>query len=246
MTTTRPLPDDYGEVLAELSAHVRRARGRTQLRANVELVQLYHAIGRTLLARQRTDAWGSGVLDRVAQDLRAEFPSMTGLSRTNLKYMRAFARAWPHGEAGPEGQRAVDLLPGGHITVLLGKLPDGEARDRYAAVAVAQGWSRNVLVNRIMSRSLERTGAPPCNFDAHLAPEDSDLARELGRDPYVFDFLEVGGTLSERAMEQALIDRLADTLRELGSGFAFVGRQVRFTVDDADALVDLLFFHIAS
>jgi predicted nuclease of restriction endonuclease-like (RecB) superfamily len=157
--------------------------------------------------------------------------------------MRAFARAWPHAEPGREGQRPVDLLPWGHITVLLGKVADAQARDWYATRAVEQGWSRSMLVNQIMNRALERTGAPPTNFDVHLAAEDSDLARELGRDPYVFDFLDISGIVSERALEQALIDRLADTLRELGSGFAFVGRQMRFTVDGADSIVDLLFFH---
>lgn len=236
------LPDDYDTVLAMLRAQVRSSRVRAHLRVNVELTHLYWSIGRTLVEKQATGAWGASVLDRVGRDLRAEFPEMRGFSRTNLKYMRSFAKAWPRSPA--IGQQPVDQLPWGHITVLLSRLDDPASRDWYAARALEQGWSRSVLINQIMNRALERTGAPPTNFDARLTADDSDLARQLGRDPYVFDFLDVHGGLSERAMEQALIDRIADTLRELGTGFAFVGRQVRLTVDASEHYVDLLFFHV--
>jgi predicted nuclease of restriction endonuclease-like (RecB) superfamily len=242
MSAHEVLPDDYDAVLAVLSARVRDSRFRAHLRVNVELTHLYWSIGRTLVEKQATGAWGTRVVDRVARDLQAEFPGMKGFSRTNLKYMRSFAKAWPASRA--IGQQPVDQLPWGHITVLLSKLGDQATRDWYASRACEQGWSRDVLVNSIMSRAFERTGASLTNFDAHLTPADSDLARELARDPYVFDFLDVRGELSEREMEQGLIDRVADTLRELGTGFAFVGRQIRLTVDRADHYVDLLFFHV--
>ncbi|WP_259336111.1 PDDEXK nuclease domain-containing protein, partial [Clavibacter californiensis] len=204
---------------------------------NSQLIQLYWSIGATILERQADEGWGTAVVARLAGDLRAEIPAMKGFSRSNLFYMRAFAEAWP--DRDHVVQQAVGLLPWGHITVLLGKLDDRAARDWYAARAAEHGWSRNVLTNQIMNRTLERIGAPPTDFAGQLAPADSDLARELGKDPYVFDFLDLTEAVSERGLEPALMDRIVDTLRELGAGFAFVGRQVHFDVDGDDFYVDL-------
>lgn len=213
-----------------------------QRRVNTELIELYWNIGRTIASRQKSGSWGTGVLNRVADDLRAEFPEMKGFSRSNLKYMRTFAQTWAAPE--PIGDQAVGQLPWGHITVLIDKLHDRGTQDWYAAKAVTHGWSRNALMNQIMNRTMERTGAAPTNFTGQLAPADSDLAAQLSKDPYVFDFLDLTGDVAERDLEQALMDRIVETLRELGAGFAFVGRQVHFDVAGDDFYLDLLFFHV--
>jgi predicted nuclease of restriction endonuclease-like (RecB) superfamily len=241
--TPQPLvPDDYRSVLDELKSQVRSARMQAQRRVNTELVQLYWSIGRTIDSRQVDGSWGTGVLQRIADDLRAEFPEMKGFSRSNLQYMRTLAQDWP--ENASIRQQAVGNLPWGHITVLIDKLQDRESRDWYAARAVEHGWSRNVLMNQIMNRTLERTGAAATNFVGQLAPADSDLALQLAKDPYVFDFLDLTSDVAERELEQALMDQIVDTLRELGAGFAFVGRQVHFDVGGDDFYLDLLFFHV--
>ncbi|RFA10707.1 hypothetical protein B7R54_16960 [Subtercola boreus] len=181
------------------------------------------------------DGWGSGVIARLAVDLRAEFPQMTGLSRSNLHYMRGLAAAWP--ERSAIVQQPVGQLPWGHITVLLDRFEQQPARDWYAAEAVAHGWSRNVLLNQIKNRTLERSGAAPSNFEAKLPHPDSELAQQIAKDPYVFDFLGLGEEVAERQLERALTDRMEETLRELGQGFAFVGRQVHFDVGGDDFLI---------
>jgi predicted nuclease of restriction endonuclease-like (RecB) superfamily len=228
--------------LGTLKRRVRDAQGRAQRTVNTQLIELYWSIGRSILSEQENQGWGAGVMDRLAHDLRLEFPQMRGLSRSNLFYMRAFAAAWT-GQL-PIVQQAVGQLPWGHITVLLDKLDDVEKREWYAAAAVKNGWSRNVLLNQIKNRTLERTGSAPSNFSAELTPADSDLARQIAKDPYVFDFLELTEDAAERDLEQALMDRIVDTLRELGTGFAFVGRQVHFDVAGDDFYLDLLFFHV--
>ena len=149
--------------------------------------------------------------------------------------MRAFAVAWPEPEFV---QQAVAQLPWGHATVILNKLTDQKTRTWYAAAAVTHGWSRNMLLNQIMNRTHERVGAAPSNFGQELAAADSDLAQQIAKDPYVFDFLSLTKDAAERELEQALMDRIVDTLRELGSGFAFVGRQVHFDVDGDDFYLD--------
>ncbi len=234
------LPTGYTDLLGELKNRVRAARMQALRTVNTQLIELYWSIGKTILERQEIEEWGSKVMSRLADDLRAEFPEMKGLSRSNLFYMRGFAAAWPE----PIVQQAVGQLPWGHITVLLDKLASPEDRDWYASAAVEYGWSRNVLLNMIMNKTLQRTGAAPSNFVQRLVGQDSELAQQVAKDPYNFEFLGLSGEVAERDLEHALTSRITETLRELGPGFSFVGRQVHFDVDGDDFYVDLLFFHI--
>lgn len=112
-------PDSYPALLAELKQRIRSARLRAALSVNRELIVLYWGIGRDILARQRAQGWGTKVIDRLAADLRRAFPEMTGLSARNLKYMRAFAEAWPSEEFV---QQLVAQLPWGHNVHLLDAL----------------------------------------------------------------------------------------------------------------------------
>jgi predicted nuclease of restriction endonuclease-like (RecB) superfamily len=234
------LPSGYTDLLSELKDRVKAARAKALRTVNTQLIELYWSIGTTILDRQEAEGWGSGVMGRLADDLRVEFPEMKGLSRRNLFYMRGFATAWPD----PIVQQPVAQLPWGHITVLLDKLEAVSDRDWYAAAAVEYGWSRNVLMNMIMNKTLERTGAATSNFVQQLVAPDSELAQQVAKDPYNFEFLGLSGEVAERDLENALTGRITETLRELGPGFAFVGRQVHFDVDGDDFYVDLLFFHI--
>lgn len=242
MTDARDLalPNAYTDLLGELKNRVRAARIQALRTVNTQLIELYWSIGKIILERQEIEEWGSKVMSRLADDLRAEFPDMKGLSRSNLFYMRGFATAWPE----PIVQQAVGQLPWGHITVLLDKLDSSEARSWYASAAVEYGWSRNVLLNMIMNKTLERTGAAPSNFVQRLVGPGSELAQQVAKDPYNFEFLGLSGEVAERDLEHALTSRITETLRELGPGFSFVGRQVHFDVDGDDFYVDLLFFHI--
>ena len=241
MTETTPIPSGYAATLAELKQQVRNARFTVQRRVNTELVRLYWGIGTTILQRQEAEGWGSNVIGRLATDLRTEFPDMKGFSRANLFYMRRLAGEW---RADAIVQQAVGQLPWGHITVLLDRLDNHDLRDWYAQEAASHGWSRNVLEHQIKTRAHTRLHAAPSNFPATLPVGDSDLAQQLTKDPYVLDFLALDADAKERQLEQALVDRIIDTLRELGEGFAFVGRQVHFEVDSDDLYVDLLFFHV--
>ncbi|WP_345147947.1 PDDEXK nuclease domain-containing protein [Arthrobacter ginkgonis] len=236
-----PLPDDYAQLLEALKDRVRQAQAAARRTVNTELIGLYWSIGRDILTRQEAQGWGAGVVRRLAEDLRAEFPGMKGFSLRNLQYMRTMAEAWGSGANVPQ---AVAQLPWGHIRTILDKAETPEQRHWYAAAAAEYGWSRNVLLNMMMNRSMERTGTAPSNFTRQLAHPDSELAQQAAKDPYVFEFLDLSGEVAERDLEQALTDRIVETLQELGPGFAFVGRQVHFEVGGDDFYVDLLFFHV--
>ena len=237
------VPAGYAELLEALKARVRATQVRAARAANTEVLRLYWSIGRNILDRQDSAGWGAAVVDRLAADLRAEFPDQRGWSRRNLLYMRALAAAWPDGTVFV--QQAAAQLPWGHLLVLLDRLDSQAERDWYAARAVGEGWSRAVLEFGIRSGLRARVGAAPSNFTAQLPPAESDLAQALVRDPYVFDTLGLTQLVAERDLEQALMDRLQATLLEFGRGMAFVGRQVRFDVGDGDeVVVDLLLFNV--
>lgn len=234
-------PAGYADWLAELKARIHTAQQRATLSVNRELVLLYWQIGRDILARQAAQGWGAKVIDRLSQDLRAAFPDMQGFSPRNLKYMRAFAEAWPESEFV---QQAAAQLPWGHNVVLLDKLPGPETRKWYVAKAIEHNWSRNVLTMQIETRLLERSGKAVTNFSLTLPAPQSDLARESIKDPYRFDFLSLTGEAREREVEHALVKHVTEFLLELGAGFAFVGRQVLLDVGGDEFFIDLLFYHL--
>lgn len=236
------IPDDYTATLEELKRQVHGARYQAQRRVNTELLMLWWRIGRTILDRQQDQGWGSRVLERLASDLRAEFPSMKGFSRRNLTYMQTFARAWP--DPAAIGQQAVAQLPWGHVTLILDKLNDQELRDWYATKAAHHGWTRAVLTHQIATRLHDREAVAPSSFTGALERADSELAQAITKDPYTLDFLAVDSDASERELEQRMVDRILLTMRELGPGFAFAGRQVHLLVGQSDFYVDLLFFHV--
>ncbi len=234
------LPASYGDWLADLKAQIRQARLRASLAVNAELISLYWRIGRDILERQQTAGWGGKVVDRLAVDLRAEFPDMRGLSRANLLYMRAFAEAWPDREIV---QRVVGQLPWGQNIELLSKLKDPTARLWYAEATVEHGWSRPVLAAQIETRLRERQGQALTNFSTALPPADSDLAQQILKDPYHFEFLSLAADAKERDLERGLVTQVKDVLLEMGKGFAFIGSQHHLEVGGQDFYVDLLFYH---
>lgn len=227
--------------LADLKGRIHTAQQRAALAINRELVGLYWQIGRDILVRQAEQGWGAKVIERLAHDLRTAFPEIKGFSSRNLKYMRAFAEAWPDAEFV---QAVLAQLPWYHQLALLDKLKCPEDRRWYAAKAIEHNWSRNVLVMQIETHLLQRSGSAVTNFDASLPKTQSDLARESLKDPYRFDFLGLTEEAQEREVENALVRHVTEFLLELGAGFAFVGRQVLLDVGGDEFFIDLLFYHL--
>jgi len=216
------VPADYEQLLRELKNRIRSAQIKAALAVNRELVLLYWQIGREILQRQGQEGWGTKVIDRLAKDLKQEFPEMNGLSSRNLKYMRAFAEAWTDEQIV---QQVVAQIPWGHNVRLLDKATGSKERLWYAQQAIANGWSRAVLEHQIETKLYQRQGKAITNFDLTLPQPQSDLAQQLIKDPYTFDFLTLAQNAQERDLEKALLDRIRSFLLELGTGFAFVGSQ---------------------
>ena len=241
MTNQLQSPPGYATLLKDIKERVHAAQVRAALAVNRELTLLYWSIGQDILGRQRTEGWGTKVIERLAKDLGAEFPGVEGFSSRNLKYMRAFAEAWPEKEFV---QQAVAQLPWGHQVRILDTVKDAKQREWYIRQAVQGGWSRKVLVHQIESNLFDRQGRALTNFDKTLPAPQSDLAQQLIKDPYNFDFLSFGPDVQERDLERSLIEHVRDFMLELGKGFAFVGSQYHLEIGDQDFFLDLLFYHL--
>lgn len=234
-----PSPD-YTSWLQSLKEQIRLTRLKASLAVNRELVFLYWRIGKEILARKAVAAWGAKINEQLAQDLRTTFPDMRGLSPRNLVYMQTLAREWPDEQIA---QQLVAQLPWGHNCLLLDKLSDRTTREWYIRKTIENGWSRAVLELQIETQAHLRVGAAQTNFDRALPAAQSDLARDLIKDPYTFDFLGITDATNERAIEKGLVARLRDFLVELGVGFAFLGNQYRLEVEGDEFFIDLLFYH---
>ncbi|MEM6836651.1 MAG: PDDEXK nuclease domain-containing protein [Cyanobacteria bacterium P01_C01_bin.120] len=232
---------EYEELLTQLKDRIRQSQVRAALSVNRELVVLYWQIGREILQRQTEQGWGSKVVDRLAKDLRQEFPEMKGFSPRNLHYMRAFAETYADETIL---QQVVANLPWGHNVRLMEAVKNPEERLWYAQQAIAQGWSRNILMMQIDHQlySQHQSGAIT-NFAGTLPDVQSDLAKDLVKNSYTFDFLAITADAKERDVQLALVDHIRRFLLELGTGFAFVGSQYPLTVGGEDFEIDLLFYH---
>jgi predicted nuclease of restriction endonuclease-like (RecB) superfamily len=176
----------------------------------------------------------------LAADLQREFPTPRGYSVRNLKYMRSFAEAWPDRQIV---HQLGAQIPWKHNCVLLDGVKDAEARVFYIRNTIQHGWARSVLVHQIDTQLHKRQGIAPTNFARALPAPESDLAREMLKDPYILQPAALDESANERALEKALIARLKEFLIELGAGFAFVGNQVRVEVNGEEFFLDLLFYH---
>ena len=241
MSDLIPNSKSYKDLLGRLKNQIQTAQVRAALAVNRELVLLYWGIGREILTRQQQEGWGAKIIDQLAKDLRHAFPSMQGFSPRNLKYMRAFAEAWPE---EPIVQQAVAQLPWGHNVRLLDHVKERDERLWYVQATIENGWSRNILEMQIESGLYRRQGKAITNFQATLPKPQSDLAQQLLKDPYNFDFLTLSKDAHERELETGLVGHIQKFLLELGVGFAFVGRQVPIEVSGKEYRIDLLFYHL--
>ena len=237
-----PLPHGYDDFLREVKERIQRAQVRTAIRVSHELAALYRQIGRGLAERQAGMGWGDGALRRLATDLHAAFPGVEGFSYRNLYRMRAFYLAYP--DEAMFVTQPVSQIPWGHNITLLQKVKDIDQRLWYAAETLHHGWSRAILEYQIKTDLYARQGKAIHNFPVTLPPPQSDLAQQVLKDPYNFDFLTLGPDAQERHLERGLLEHLRAFLLEMGSGFAFVGNQYHLEVNGKDYYMDLLFYHL--
>ena len=243
----------YNSLIETIKQEILSRRLKAILSANKELLELYWRIGDSIIRQQEQSKWGEKIVARISSDLQAAFPEMKGLSLRNLQYMKAFAKAIPYFVQQPAAQLApeekmmqqlVAQLPWFHLCTIIQKTVCTEECLFYIQRTTEYGWSRTVLLHQMESQLYLREGKAISNFIQTLPMEQSDLAQQTIKDPYVFDFLSLRNDYNEKDLEIALTKHISRFLLELGTGFAFIGEQYRLQVGGDDFYIDLLFYHI--
>ena len=251
--------NDYADWIKELSKRYRRSQVKAAVSVNSEMISFYWSLGRDIVAKDAENSYGSGFYKALSADLKKAIPNAKGFSPTNLKYMKYFFELFS-ADALPNRPQAVDdlagtsatlvpaellSLPWGHIRLLIDKCGgDADKALFYARKSVENNWSRAVLMNFLDTGLFERQGTALSNFATTLPAPQGELAQEITRDPYNFDFLGIRDRYDERELKDALMDNISRFLLELGTGFAFVGREFRIEVGDSERFLDMLFYHI--
>lgn len=236
--------DDYLSLITSLKSRIHVAQTKAALAVNTQLIELYWDIGKLITEKQQASGWGDAVIEQLAKDLTRELGGLKGFSRRNLYRMKQFYSFYVgQGEFVPQ---AVAQIPWGHNDLIIQKIKEHDKALWYVHKAIEHGWSRNVLGIQIESRLYERQAEKPKidNFGSHLPEPQSELASEVLKDPYIFDFVSLGDEAKEREIEAALVERIPHFILELGKGFAFVGRQYQLEVGGEDFYIDLLFYHL--
>ncbi|MBC8600834.1 DUF1016 domain-containing protein [Parabacteroides acidifaciens] len=245
------IASDYKHWLQELKQRIRQSQIKAAVRVNTALLELYWSIGADIVDRQVEEKWGSGVIPQLSADLRAEFPEMQGFSTTNLWYIKKWYLFYSqediklHQPGGELKLPAIILpIPWRHYVEIITKCKSVEEALFYARKVSEEGWSRKTLLDYMEVDLYATQGHAITNFTQTLPAERSGLAIETLKDPYTFDFLTLSVGYKERELEDALVQNITKFLLELGTGFAYVGRQVEVVVGDSSYFMDMLFYHI--
>ena len=230
----------YKEIFENIKQEVLKSQYKAMQAVNRELIFMYWHIGKIIVDNSK---WGNKFIDNLSIDLKLEFPEVTGFSVRNLKYMKKLAEEYPNFEFV---QQVVAQIPWGHNIILLDKVKDTNERHWYIEQSIINGWSRSLLTMQIESKLYERQAIAKkvTNFPMTLPDNQSDLAIQTIKDPYIFDFISLKGKVKELEIENAMIDKIKDVLIELGKGFAFVGEQYKIVVSEKEYFIDLLFYHL--
>ena len=234
------IPQTYIELLTEIKDRIRTAQYAALKAVNKELIGLYWDIGKMIVERQEGETWGKSVVEKLSKDLRKEFPEHSGFSSQNLWYMRQFYLEYKDNE---KLQPMVGEIGWTHNNIIFSKCKDNQEREFYIRMTRKFGWTKRVLIHRIENKDYERTLLSQTNFDKTVTEEHRNQAKLALKDEYLFDFLELGDEYSERQLEQALIGKVENFLREMGGMFAFVGSQFKLQVSDKEYFIDLLLYH---
>lgn len=264
---------DYLNWLKEIKGKVQSSRIKAAFSVNYELIQLYWFLGGQIVEKQKIARWRSGFTDQFSRDLKTAFPDLKGFSSKNLRYFRAFYKFYAESEIWQQPVAKLKQLelpekwqhlvaemnhcnPDSIIPFITGEIPWGHKiqiftkSDRleealfYINQTIENGWSRDVLALQIKSNLYQRQGSAITNFHHTLPDSQSDLAQQMIKDPYTFDFLSLTQPYNERDIEKQLIRHITKFMLELGKGFAFVGKKYHLEVGDSDYYLDLLFYHI--
>jgi len=259
---------EYFDWFNNLKSLIKQSQIKASLSVNTHLIIMYWNLGREIVNKQKKTKWGSGFIKQLSQDLKRSFTDNNGFSESNLRLIQRFYKFYSKESAireqvVPELQGinnsnyeqvvleidkgnqeyGIFFVPWGHHVLLLKKVKNDKEAIFYVNETIANNWSRSVLEYQIETDLYSRQGKAVSNFKNTLPEADSDLAQQMLKDPYKFEFLELAQKIKEKDLENKLIENLTQFLLELGKGFAYLGRQYLLKVGEKEYRLDLLFYH---
>ncbi len=268
------IDSNYIQWLNDIKSRYRSAQIKAAVKVNAEQLIFNWQLGRDLVTRKAEEQWGSGVVEQLSMDLQAAFPESKGFSTTNLWRMKQWYEFYSSeiaqqklpqlvGELKQsENQPNIKLsqvvgesqhtdfpplfayVPWGHHAEIIAKCKTVEEALFYVKKCAAEGWSRNTLMNCIKGHYYENLGGAITNFADKLPSPQSELAQAITKDTYDFGFISLEEGYKEEALETELEKQLTRFLLELGTGFAYMGRQKQLIIAGKTRKLDMLFFHI--
>ncbi len=244
------MDEQYRDWISEVSKRFRQSQIKAAVKVNDEMLRFYWQLGKELHDKKIRFSYGQSFYKVISRDLRKELPDVKSFSETNLKYMQYFYELYPEAGNRPQlvdglDESIVFYIPWGHQRTILDKCKGNPSKALFFANEVIQnGWSRAVLLNFLDTDLYERQGKAITNFKQTLPAVQSDLAQEITKDPYKFDFITLTQRYNEKELKDALMDNIQKFLLELGNGFAFVGREYRIEIGSTENFIDMLFYHI--
>lgn len=264
---------EYSQWVEELSVRYRRSQVKAAIKVNSEMLRYYWELGRDIEEMHVEERWGDGVIRNLSIDLQHQNPNATGLSRTNIYYAKSFYllyskyleiipqpvgqldnRKFPHTMAQTAGnvpqtvgklEKMLFSIPWGHHRCLIDKYKQEPAKAFfYVQKTIEEGWSRETLLHFIATDLYEREGKALTNFTRTLPTETSELAQELTKDPYNFAFTGMTNKYNEKQFKNSLLNNISQFLIELGTGFAYVGKEFRLQIGEKEKFIDLLFYNL--
>ncbi len=246
------LDTDYNHWLDELGARYQQARIRTAVKVNSEKLLWNWQMGRDLVMRKAEEKWGTGIVEQLSLDLQARFPKEKGFATSNIWYMKKWYLFYAEklhqlGGELDDGMAFPELLacvPWRHHIEIITKCKTLEEAQFYLQKTIDEGWSRSTLTNCIKANLYNKQGKALTNFKDYLPQVQAQLAQEITKENYDFSFVSVPQDYQEKQLEDALCEQMTRFLLELGTGFAFMGRQKEVVVAGHSRRIDLLFYHI--
>lgn len=268
------LDKDYLQWVKELCKRYRQSQVKAAVKVNHVVLQFYWELGKDICNKEAENRYGSKFYAALSRDLRNEMPDAEGLSERNLRYTKKFYQLYSQEirilqqlavnseseilqqpaakfnteftqQVANQLKRDIFSIPWGHHMLLIDKfLTEPQKALFYVQQVIENGWSRNVLHNYIDSSLYERQGKALSNFTRTLPDVGSDLAQEITRDPYNFAFTGITKPYNERILKDALLNNITKFLTELGTGFAYVGKEYRLQIGEKENFIDLLFYNL--
>ena len=262
MSNLIKIDKEYKNWISDVSKRFRKSQLKAAVKVNEEMLRFYWTMGRDIAKMSNEAKYGNQFYNTISTDLKDIFPDIKSFSPTNLKYMRYFYEMYPTAEicqkvvdesetsenrqqlADESGLQWIFRIPWGHHMFLLDKCKENQEKALfYVKKTIENNWSRAVMQNQVSSNLYEREGKALTNFAKTLPAIQSDLAQAITKDPYNFDFLTMQETYNEKELKDALLNDVSHFLLELGTGFAYMGREVRLVVGEKEKFLDLLFYN---